>query len=71
MRAAYGDAIGRVFLIAAIGSILTLVAVMFIKEVPLRTTVGRDPEAAPEATPSVEPERAPTWTPRPRMPARP
>ncbi|HEX5813499.1 MAG TPA: MFS transporter, partial [Pseudonocardia sp.] len=47
VRAAYGDAIGRVFLIAAIGSILTLVAVVFIKEVPLRTTVGREPEAAP------------------------
>ena len=46
VRAAYGDAIGRVFLIAAIGSILTLVAVVFIKEVPLRTTVGRSPEAA-------------------------
>ena len=53
VRAAYGDAIGRVFLIAAIGSILTLVAVVFIKEVPLRTTVGRSPEAAPVATPSV------------------
>jgi hypothetical protein len=51
VRAAYGDAIGRVFLIAAIGSILTLVAVVFIKEVPLRTTVGRTPEAAPVATP--------------------
>ena len=51
VRAAYGDAIGRVFLIAAIGSILTLVAVAFIKEVPLRTTVGRDaraPAAVPE-----------------------
>ena len=47
VRAAYGDAIGRVFLLAAIGSILTLVAVVFIKEVPLRTTVGRSPEAAP------------------------
>ena len=46
VRAAYGDAIGRVFLIAAIGSILTLVAVAFIKEVPLRTTVGREPEPA-------------------------
>jgi MFS family permease len=56
VRAAYGDAIGRVFLIAAIGSILTLVAVVFIKEVPLRTTVGRTPEAAPVATTTTEPE---------------
>ena len=54
VRAAYGDAIGRVFLIAAIGSILTLVAVAFIKEVPLRTTVGRTPEAAPVDTASTE-----------------
>ena len=54
VRAAYGDAIGRVFLIAAIGSILTLVAVVFIKEVPLRTTVGRTPEAAPVDTASTE-----------------
>ena len=52
VRAAYGDAIGRVFLIAAIGSVLTLVAVLFIKEVPLRTTVGREPEAAPVAVPA-------------------
>jgi EmrB/QacA subfamily drug resistance transporter len=46
VRAAYGDAIGRVFLIAAIGSVLTLAAVLFIKEVPLRTTVGPQPEVA-------------------------
>ena len=32
---------------------MTLVAVVFIKEVPLRTTVGRSPEAAPVATSSV------------------
>jgi MFS family permease len=46
VRAAYGDAIGLVFLIAAIGSLVTLVAVLFIKEVPLRTTVGTAPEQA-------------------------
>ena len=56
VRAAYGDAIGRVFLLAAIGSILTLVAVVFIKEVPLRTTVGRSPEAAPAPVASTAPE---------------
>jgi hypothetical protein len=64
VRAAYGDAIGRVFLIAAIGSVLTLVAVLFIKEVPLRTTVGREPEAAPAAVaPTAAPQRP---SPRPR-----
>ena len=46
VRAAYGDAIGLVFLIAAIGSLVTLMAVLFIKEVPLRTTVGGAPEEA-------------------------
>jgi EmrB/QacA subfamily drug resistance transporter len=51
VRAAYGDAIGRVFLIAAIGSILTLVAVAFIKEVPLRTTVERAPQPAADPEP--------------------
>jgi hypothetical protein len=50
VRAAYGDGIGLVFLIAAIGSLLTLVAVLFIKEVPLRTTVGTAPEPAGDAT---------------------
>ena len=70
VRAAYGDAIGRVFLIAAIGSVLTLVAVLFIKEVPLRTTVGAatEPEAAPVAVSpaavTVDPDRKPS--PRPR-----
>lgn len=63
VRAAYGDAIGRVFLIAAIGSILTLVAVAFIKEVPLRTTVGRAPETAPAATPTGSSEATPMATP--------
>jgi EmrB/QacA subfamily drug resistance transporter len=51
-QVAYGDAIGRVFLIAAIGSVLTLAAVVFIKEVPLRTTVATEPApAAPVAAP--------------------
>jgi MFS family permease len=44
VRAAYGDAIGRLFLIAAIGSVLTLAAVLFIQEVPLRRTVAREPQ---------------------------
>ena len=50
VRAAYGDAIGLVFLIAAIGSLVTLVAVLFIREVPLRTTVGGAPEEATSPT---------------------
>jgi EmrB/QacA subfamily drug resistance transporter len=41
LRAAYGDAIGTVFGVAAVASLLTLVAVLLIREVPLRTTVAR------------------------------
>jgi hypothetical protein len=50
VRAAYGDAIGLVFLIAAVASLLTLAVVLFIKEVPLRTTVGSAPEQAATGT---------------------
>ncbi|OZM82644.1 MFS transporter [Pseudonocardia sp. MH-G8] len=41
VRAAYGDAVGTVFGISAVASLLTLAAVFLIKEVPLRTTVAR------------------------------
>ncbi|WP_228265823.1 MDR family MFS transporter [Microlunatus elymi] len=37
---AYGDSFGELFLIAAIVAIATLLAVIFVKEVPLRTTVS-------------------------------
>jgi EmrB/QacA subfamily drug resistance transporter len=40
VRAAYGDATSQVFLIAAGLSVLTLIAVLAIKEVPLRTKTG-------------------------------
>ncbi|WP_366146560.1 MDR family MFS transporter [uncultured Pseudokineococcus sp.] len=46
VRAAYGDATGRIFLIAAAVAVVTLVAVALIREVPLRTTVD---VAAPRA----------------------
>jgi EmrB/QacA subfamily drug resistance transporter len=41
VRTAYGDAIGTVFGISAVGSLLTLAAVLLIREVPLRTTILR------------------------------
>lgn len=41
LRAAYGDGIGLVFGVAAVASLLSLVAVLLIKEVPLRGTVDR------------------------------
>lgn len=47
VRAAYGDGIALVFGIAGVASLVTLVAVLLIQEVPLRTTIG----AAPDPTP--------------------
>jgi EmrB/QacA subfamily drug resistance transporter len=41
IRAAYGDAMGFVFLLAAVASLITLSAVVLIKEVPLRNTVAK------------------------------
>ena len=46
VRAAYGDSFGELFLIAAAASVLTLVTVLLVKEVPLRDTVEMRPEAA-------------------------
>ena len=43
LRAAYGDGIGLVFTIAAAASLISLVAVLLIREVPLRTTIDRQP----------------------------
>ncbi|MDQ6895414.1 MAG: hypothetical protein M3171_02215 [Actinomycetota bacterium] len=50
VRTAYGDATGSIFLVAAVVSVFALVAVLFIKEVPLRTTVALAPA---EATASI------------------
>ncbi|WP_374200343.1 MFS transporter [Arthrobacter sp. M4] len=47
MRAAYGDATAQIFLIAAAIAVVALLAVLFIKEVPLRRTVDA---AAPAGT---------------------
>ncbi|WP_432944757.1 MFS transporter [Kribbella sp. CA-253562] len=40
VRHAYGDATGRIFLIAAGAGVVSLLAVLFIREVPLRRTVS-------------------------------
>lgn len=53
VRAAYGDGLALVFGIAAIASLVTLVAVLLIREVPLRTTVGPAPE--PSEVPADDP----------------
>jgi EmrB/QacA subfamily drug resistance transporter len=41
VRQSYGDATGRIFLIAAACALVSLVAVLFIKEIPLRRTVAK------------------------------
>jgi MFS family permease len=41
VRQSYGDATGRIFLIAAACALVSLIAVLFIKEVPLRRTVAK------------------------------
>ena len=46
---AFGDATGHLFLIAVPFAAIALVAVLFIREVPLRTTIEREDEAADEA----------------------
>ena len=46
VRAAYGDSFGELFLIAAAASVLTLVTVLLVREVPLRDTVELRPDAA-------------------------
>jgi EmrB/QacA subfamily drug resistance transporter len=49
IRVSYGDATGRIFLISAVMSAVALVAILFIREVALRTQSG-DARAQAEAT---------------------
>jgi EmrB/QacA subfamily drug resistance transporter len=51
-EAAFGDATGRVFLAAAPFAVIALLAVLFIREVPLRTTIEREDELAGAAAAS-------------------
>ncbi len=46
---AFGEATGHLFLVAVPFAVLALVCVLFIEEVPLRTTILRADELAPEA----------------------
>ena len=46
----FGASIGELYLIAAPAALLAFLCVLFIKEVPLRTTVSLAEEVAPEAT---------------------
>ncbi|MFF5990767.1 MFS transporter [Prauserella flavalba] len=56
VRAAYGDGTGTIFLISAIIAVVTLLAVLFLKETPLRSTLDTGTEPTPE--PAAEPEPA-------------
>jgi hypothetical protein len=49
IRVSYGDATGRIFLISAVMAVVALVAIVFIREVALRTQSG-DARARTEAT---------------------
>jgi len=46
---AFGDATGHLFLVALPFAVVALVCVVFIREVPLRTTILREDEVAPVA----------------------
>ena len=52
---AFGDATGHIFLVALPFAVAAFVCVLFIKEVPLRTTIDRVDELAPEATAELSP----------------
>ncbi len=45
---AFGTSIGQLFLVSTVFAVAALVAVLFIKEVPLRTTLGSEPAVEPE-----------------------
>ena len=50
MRAAYGDATAQIFMVSAIVGVVALIAILFIKEEPLRRTVDIAGPAAGSAT---------------------
>ena len=62
IQVSYGDATGRIFLISALLSIITIVAIVLIREVALRTESGdqrrRAEGTAGDATAAVDGELA-------------
>ena len=50
IRASYGDATGRIFLVSAIVSVIAVVAILLIREVALSTDTGDERAAAERAT---------------------
>ena len=61
-ESAYGDATGHIFLVALPFAVGALIAVLFIKEVPLRTSVKREDELLAEVAPAT-PQQAATAQP--------
>ncbi|MEV0685476.1 MDR family MFS transporter [Nocardia sp. NPDC050378] len=51
VRAAYGDATGRIFLIAAVAAVVALVATSLLPNRPLRRTIDIDPALDPMSVP--------------------
>ncbi|MGI8335919.1 MFS transporter [Actinomadura scrupuli] len=58
VEGAFGHGVGDVFLYAGPCALLALLAILFIKEVPLRTSNTAQPEAAVPPAPAVHPARA-------------
>ena len=54
VRAAYGDATGRIFLVAAVLAVIGLVAILAVREVPLRTQTGQQQLDAERAAAAAE-----------------
>src|SRR4029079_17121736 len=57
-ESAFGEATGHIFLLAVPCAVVALVAIIFIREVPLRTTIERQDElagAAPAPAPVAQP----------------
>ncbi|WP_043537249.1 MDR family MFS transporter [Saccharomonospora cyanea] len=52
VRTAYGDATGTLFLLSACAAVITVLAVVFIRETPLRETLDLDEEPQPVRAPS-------------------
>jgi EmrB/QacA subfamily drug resistance transporter len=52
---AFGEATGHLFLVSAPFAVLALVCVLFIREVPLRTTILREDELSPEVAAELQP----------------
>jgi len=53
---AFGEATGHLFLVAVPFALMALVCVLFIREVPLRTTVLREDEMVPAVDPAADPD---------------